>query len=972
MSTHGFTKAWEQTVAECKSAMALWRHDATGAELLSCRNADENKVFGVTFRTPPADSTGLPHILEHSVLCGSKKYPVREPFVELLKGSLQTFLNAFTYPDKTCYPVASANVRDFRNLTDVYLDAVFFPRISEDVFQQEGWHLEPGDDGEFVFKGVVYNEMKGVFSSPEAVLGRHSLHELFPDTVYGLESGGDPEVIPSLTYADFIRFHRAYYHPSNARFFFWGDDDESERLAQVGAAITGFSRQTPSPAIGLQPHLPEPRSVRVPFAAGEGENKGMTACNWLLAESSDVEGALALRMLDHILLGMPASPLRRALIESGLGEDLTGDGLEEELRQSSFSVGLRGVDPAKAGEVEALILQTLEQLTEKGIPALCVEAAVNSVEFALREKNTGRFPVGLAVMLQALTTWLHDGDPLASLRYEAPLAAIKKKIADDEPYFEELIRRYFLENTHRATVTLTPDPSLGEAKEAAERERVRAAVRALPVKEREALAGRAETLKALQEKPDDPEDLARIPRLEVADLPKKNSEIPSELVEKNAAPLLFHGLPTSGIAYVEGFFDLQNVPRRLYPLLPLMSRALVEMGTKNRDFLDLNMAIACKTGGLSAGPTILTDGRSRLPLPRLVASGKAAPDKIRDLFALMREILLEAELDDKERFSRMVLEEKARLEHSLVPSGHSFVSLRLRAAQSASGRMEEGLGGIDHLLYLRELANRVNSDWPGVLAELEALRAAALSRGGLTWNITGEETCRALLLEEAANLAVRLPASFAPAMVASDPDAAWTAVALPLKEAFLLPAQVNYVGRGGNLYDSGYGYHGSVHVIMKQLRTGWLWEKVRVQGGAYGAFCFFDRLTGAFALVSYRDPNIKNTIDVFGRTAGHLRGIKLSRRDLDAAIIGAIGEVDTYMLPDAKGMAAFSRRLVGDTSETRQKMRDEIFSTTERHFREFGSVLATALEKGNICVIGGATLEKHADDEGGWVSQKLL
>ncbi len=971
MSTHGFTKAWEHHVEECKSAVALWRHDATGAELLSCRNADENKVFGVAFRTPPADSTGLPHILEHSVLCGSEKYPVKEPFVELLKGSLQTFLNAFTYPDKTCYPVASANTRDFRNLTDVYLDAVFFPRITEDVFQQEGWHLEPADNGEFVFKGVVYNEMKGVFSSPEAVLGRNSLHELFPDTIYGLESGGDPEVIPSLTYEDFIRFHRAYYHPSNARFFFWGDDDENERLAQVSAAIVGFTRQAPSPAVGLQKRLPAPQYARIPFAAGADESKGMTACNWLLAESSEVETTLGLRMLDHILLGMPASPLRRALIESGLGEDLTGGGLEEELRQSSFSVGLRGIDPTRAEEVEKLILETLQGLARDGIPPLCVEAAINSVEFALREKNTGRFPVGLAVMLQALTTWLHDGDPLASLRYEAPLAAIKQKIASGEAYFESLIRRYFLENTHRATVILTPDPALGEVKEAEERERVKAALLALPANERESLAARAEALKALQEKPDDPAALARIPRLEVADLPPKGGSIPAESIEKSGVPLLFHDLPTSGIAYAEAFFDLQGVPAALYPLLPLMGRALVEMGTKNRDFLDLNMAIACKTGGLGAGPTVLTKGDTRAPLPRMAVSGKAAPDKIHDLFALFREILLEAKLDDKERFSRMVLEEKARLEHALVPSGHSLVSVRLRAAQSATGQMEELLGGVSHLLYLRELAGRVSSDWPGVLRDLETLRNLALARPNLTWNITSEEANKALLLDEAAGLAESLAAALLSAASATAPNA-WTAANLPRREALLLPAQVNYVGRGGNLYDSGYGYHGSVHVIMKQLRTGWLWEKVRVQGGAYGAFCSFDRLTGSFALVSYRDPNVKNTIDVFGRTAEHLANISLSRRDLDAAIIGAIGEVDAYMLPDAKGMASFSRKLVGDTEESRQKMRDEIFGTTEGHFREFGAVMAKALEQGNTCVIGGATLEKHAASEQGWVSQKLL
>lgn len=964
MRTHGFALVWEQEVAEVKSRVRFWRHEATGAELLSFCNADENKVFGVSFRTPPEDSTGLPHILEHSVLCGSEKYPVKEPFVELLKGSLQTFLNAFTYPDKTCYPVASANVRDFRNLTDVYLDAVFFPRIPEEVFQQEGWHLEKDPDGDFVFKGVVYNEMKGVFSSPEAVLSRHSLHALFPDTVYGLESGGEPEVIPQLTYEQFKRFHQNYYHPSNGRFFFWGDDAEEERLAQLGAVLARFTKQAPAPEVALQPVKPAPSLLEVPYAASDDEDKGMVACNWLLSNVADVELTLSLRMLEHILLGMPASPLRRALIESGLGEDLAGDGLEDSLRQLTFSVGLRGIDPAKAQEVELLIMESLAALAEDGIPALCIEAAVNSVEFTLRENNTGRFPVGLSVMIQALTTWLHNGDPLAPLRYEAPLAAIKAKIAAKEPYFEDLIRQWLLGNSHRATVVLLPDPKLASRKEEAEQERVAAMTAHLSAQEREAVAQRAERLRLLQEEPDNPDDLALIPRLTVGDLPRDEKSIPSEQAG-TTPPVLFHDLPTSGISYVEAFFDLAALPAPLFPLLPLFGRALLEMGTRNRDFVNLNMTIACKTGGMDISPLILTRQGDRSPLPRLALSGKATPDTIPDLFGLFREVLTEAKLDDPERFGRMVLEEKARMEHSLVPSGHTLVSARLRAAQSVSGWMDEQLNGISSLLFIRELNERMGKDWPGVLADLERIRSLVLTRANLMCNITSEAALKARLLEETDKLAKALPQGGAQA------PTVWSPQALPAKEALVLPAQVNYVGRGANLYDLGYGYNGSVHVILKHLRTGWLWEKVRVQGGAYGAFCSLDRLTGSFVLVSYRDPNVTATLDVFGRTAEHLKTLTLSARDLSAAIVGAIGEVDAYLLPDAKGMASFTRQLCGDTAETRKRMRDEIFSTTQQHFRDFGEAVGTAMDQGRACVLGGAALEKVAQEQG-WSMLRLL
>ena len=967
-TAHGFTLVWEKDIPECKGLARFWRHEKTGAELLSFKNEDENKVFGVSFRTPPQDSTGLPHILEHSVLCGSEKYPVKEPFVELLKGSLQTFLNAFTFPDKTCYPVASANTRDFRNLTDVYLDAVFFPRIPEEVFQQEGWHLEPDGDGGFIFKGVVYNEMKGVFSSPEAVLSRFSLHALFPDTVYGLESGGDPEVIPELTYEDFIRFHKTCYHPSNARFFFWGDDDENERLAQVDGAISRFDRAETAPRIAFQERKPAPKTLTVPFAAGEEETKGMVCCNWLLADAHEVGLMLAFRMLDHILLGMPASPLRRALIESGLGEDITGGGLEEDLLQASYSVGLRGVYPKNAPKVEALILETLKNLADAGIDTKYLDAAVNSVEFALREKNSGRFPVGLVVMLQSLTTWLHDGDPVAPLRYEEPLAAIKRKLAAKEPYFENLIRRYFVDNTHRATVILTPDPALGAAQAEEEAGRVMKVLETMPESERAQIPARAEKLQALQEAPDDPAALARIPRLEVADLPRAEKPIPSENAGSGGLPVSFHGLPTSGISYADAFFDLSGVPQSLFPLLPLLGRALTEMGTARRDFVDLNMAIASKTGGLDAGPSFYTARDNRSPLPRMVVSGKVTPDKIDDLFSLMEEVILEPDFGQKDRFLRMVLEEKARLEHALVPSGHTFVSTRLRAAQSATGMMEEITGGVSSLFFLRKLADRADKDWPSVRADLAALRDAIFARPGLAWNITGENDHKAALLAGAEALANKLPGK-PPAGAATPPIAP---LASPAREALLLPAQVNYVGQGGNLYDAGYTYHGSVHVILKQLRTGWLWEKVRVQGGAYGAFCAFDRMAGAFVLASYRDPNVRGTLDIFARTVDHLAKITLSRRELDSAIIGAMGEVDAYMLPDAKGSAAYARALTGDTPERRKAMRDEILATAPEHFHAFAACLGKALQSGPVCVLGGDMLEKTAKAEGGWECVKVL
>lgn len=976
---HGFKLIYESEVPELSGRARLWRHENTGAQLLSFVNNDENKVFGVTLRTPPHDSTGLPHILEHSVLCGSEKYPVKEPFVELLKGSLQTFLNAFTYPDKTCYPVASANLQDFYNLIDVYLDAVFHPRIDEWVLAQEGWHLDaetPADGGEpeVHFKGVVYNEMKGVFSSPEAVLERFALHSLFPDTPYGLESGGDPEVIPDLTYAEFIDFHRRYYHPSNARFYFWGDDPEEKRLEIVGELLKGYERlSAEGSAVPLQAPFKEVKRVRVPFAAGE-DDKSMFTLNWVLPENGakpeQIELGLGLAMLDHILLGMPASPLRRALLESGLGEDLAGDGLQDELKQTLFSIGLKGIEEGDASAVEELILGSLKELAEQGIPPASVEAAINSVEFSLRENNTGRFPVGLSVMLRALTTWLHSDEPedspegraaIAPLRFERPLAAIKAKAGSG--YFEGLIRRHFLENQHRAAVLLYPERDLAKLQAEAEAERVRAKLERMDAGARARLADDTARLVKMQETPDSPEALASIPHLEVADLPRFNQEIPQERLAAEV-PIFFHPQPTRGIVYLNLNLDVSAVPDRLLPLIPLLGRAMLEMGNTRRDYIELNMEIARKTGGISADISILSGLDDRRPIGALSVSGKAAPDKAEDLFALVAELIGETDLDKPEHFTRMLLEEKARLEHGLVPSGHMVVAQRLRAALSPAGWLSEQSGGVAYLEHVRALAGEAAEDWPGLLNKLRELREILLNRNGALIGLTAEAEAAPRLTELAAALAAGLP-SRRDAPVARAPEG------LPEREALITSSQVNFMGKGVNLYDAGYRYHGSAQVILKYLRTGYLWERVRVQGGAYGCVCGLERATGDFYLASYRDPNVRETLKAFDGVARHLTGARPERRELEAAIVGAIGDVDSYLLPEAKGATALYRHIAGDTPERRARMRDEILSTSAKDLTAFGEVLAEALPKARTAALGGAALEEYAREQG-WEINKLM
>jgi presequence protease len=968
-AVHGFSLLKEQQIPEIHSTARLWRHDRTGAELLSLMNEDENKVFGVALRTPPSNSTGVAHILEHSVLCGSRKYPVKEPFVELLKGSLHTFLNAFTYPDKTCYPVAGTNLKDFRNLVDVYLDAVFFPRITEQIFLQEGRHIEmngPDDPGHF--KGVVFNEMKGAYSSPDGVLGEYVQQSLFPDNCYGLDSGGNPENIPDLDYPEFKAFHTTHYHPSNARFYFYGDDPEEERLATIAACVDQFEPLRVNSAVLPQPAFTKPKRLHKTFAAGAGgdeqdRHRAMVTVNQLLPEAFDPRINLAMHMLEHILIGMPASPLRKALIESGLGEDLAGVGLEAELRQMYFSTGLKGIDPDDAGKVEEIIFRTLEELTEN-MPTEAVEAAINSVEFDLREHNTGSFPRGLSLMLEALTSWLHDRDPMQMLAFEAPLAAIKADIASGKPVFQEMIRKYLLDNPHRTILLLEPDETLQKQREKTEKDRLATIVGALDAKGKEELIRETEALKIMQETPDAPEALGAIPRLTLEDLDRESKTIPLDVSSIGETEILYHDLPTDGITYVDLGFDLNTLATENLPLASLFGRALLEMGTSMEDFVSLGMRIARKTGGIH--PTLLISPRhdDKGTAAQLLLRAKATTDKTGEMFAILRDVLTKTIFDDKDRFLQMVLEEKAQMEHALVPVGHRIAAARLRARFTAAGRMEDSTTGIGYLMVLRELARKIEQDWPRVLETLESMRRDLIRRGNMFVNATLDQQGYTAMEPEIRAFLDAIPGGKSPVSAADDAAGAVDSQ-IPNREGLIIPARVNYVGKGTDIHALGYSFHGSLTVILKHMNTSWLWDRIRVRGGAYGAFCLYDRAGGVLAFVSYRDPNLAETLKTYDLSGDYLRGLKLTKDELAKSIIGAVGNMDAYQLPDAKGFTSMARHLTGETAEMRQRMRDEALATSEGDFRAFADVLDAAAGVGMISVLGDrAVLTPFAAEEG--------
>ena len=962
----------KREIRELKTEARLYRHRKTGAEILSMTSDDENKVFGITFRTPPFDSTGVAHILEHSVLCGSRKFPVKEPFVELLKGSLQTFLNAFTYPDKTCYPVASQNLQDFYNLMDVYLDAVFYPRITPAIFQQEGWHFElEKKEAEMVFKGVVFNEMKGAYSSPDNVLSEYSLQSLFPDNAYGLDSGGDPKQIPNLTYEQFYAFHERYYHPSNARIFFYGDDDPQERLNRLEAVLEAFEPVSVDSRVRLQLPFDKPKKRVHPFMAGEADGtnpKGMITVNWLLEETTRVDVNFSLRILEYILLGMPASPLRKALIDSGLGEDLTGGGLETELRQMCFSTGLKGIETDDAQRIEDLILDTLKSLSLKGIDPHTVSAALNTIEFRLRENNTGSFPRGLSLMLRSLTTWLYGGDPLALVAFEGPLERVRKKIAAEPNYLERLIDRAFLSNPHRSTLVLEPDGDLRKREADAEKRRLLKARTGMDEKALQAVQENTLELRRLQEKPDSPEALATIPMLKREDLAPQNKTIPLVEMDEKGAPILLHDLFTNGIVYMDLGLDLQHLPPEYVPYIPLLGRAFVEMGTEAEDFVSLTQRISRKTGGIHPASVTSDVHGAHGSTAWLFLRGKAMNHQTEALFQVLEDVLLTVKLDNRERFRQMVMEEKARVEQKLIPAGHQMVNLRLRSHFSQSHWASEKMGGISYLFFVRQLARDIEKDWPKVLAILKDIHRILVNRMTVLSNITIDASGWNRLEPRLRQLLGALPD--APNSPSGIPKVDWPGHSRPLFEGMTIPSQVNYVGKGADLKELGYGFHGSALAITRYVRNAWLWDRVRVQGGAYGAFCLLDRISRVLTLVSYRDPNLVQTLDIFDRSAQFLENETLSKEELTKSIIGAIGDLDSHMLPDTRGFVSMIRYLTNDSENLRQKMREELLGTTTAHFKSMGKILREVAEKGVVKVLGSTTaMEAVEKERPGWLKR---
>lgn len=966
-------------VAEYGAYCTMYRHKVTGAELLSVHNDDDNKVFGITFRTPPADSTGVPHILEHSVLCGSRKYKTKEPFVQLLQGSLQTFLNAFTYPDRTCYVLASQNDKDFKNLVNVYTDAVFHPRATLDpmVHAQEGWHLELEDKEEpLTYKGVVYNEMKGVYSSPDSLLSRQSQRSIFPDNTYNVDSGGDPTVIPQLSFAEFVDFHAKYYHPANSRIFFWGDDDVKERLDFMDGYLSEFGpspESKPGSVVEWQKKtITEPRWEKHSYPSGADQPEtNMVMVNWLMNERAfSPSEDLISGVTDHLLMGTSQSILYKTLMESGLGAAITGGGLSDELLQATFSVGLKGVEADNAAAVQKLILDTLAKAVEDGFSDEEIASAMNTIEFRLREFNTGSFPKGLSFMLGAMSKWIYDGEATDALKFEEPLAELKEKIAaSGSEVFRSFIKDYLVENTHRVTIEMVPSKTLEEEQIKEEADRLKAIKDSLTDSEIDDIIKKTVELKQLQASEDAPEDRATIPSLELADLKREVTEYPLEVSENEndsgVTVLRSEMASTSGIAYVKFAVDVSGVDYDDLELLSVFTRIMTETGAGDLSDVALSQKIGTHTGGVGVSlmsrpvrPDGVADGvvlEGNNMITKLVISGKSTSTKTDELFSIFELILTDAKLDSQKKVIEMLKESKTRLESSIQGSGHSYANTRMKARYSVPGYLGEKMGGISSLNTIKNLLKDAEEDWDSVLARLQKIRAAILDsstcRSGMLLDITGDKDVLDTIKPSVDNFISSLPGDAKGKKLPDfyNVEHPWATRAkvdmpnlAPLKdEGFVVPTQVSYVGKGGQAYSPGELVPGSTGVVSRFLRTGYLWDHVRVIGGAYGGFCTFDSKAGdgVFTFLSYRDPNLDKTLDVYDATADALleaaEELEKNPGALATAIIGAVGDMDGALSPDQKGAAAFNRWLSRETPERRQQFRDEVLNTKASDFKEF-------------------------------------
>jgi presequence protease len=968
---NGFKVLRVETIPAVRLTAYEIEHQKTGAKVLHLHAFDRENLYAIGFRTPPADSTGLPHILEHSVLAGSEKYPLKDAFKELMRSTMQTFINAFTYPDKTLYPVASQIKTDFYNLARVYTDLVLHPRMLKETFLQEGHHLEfstPGDlESDLMISGIVYNEMKGAYSSPDSLMYKDIQESLYPDTVYALDSGGDPEVIPALTYEQFKDFHRKYYSPTNARFFIYGDIPTTEHLEFLAEMLDGFDRVEVDSSIKNQPPFSKPRSVSGTYPVDKDEpleGKAMVNVAWMLAENKDFETVLLLEIVSGLLVGSAAAPLRQVLIDSGLGEDMSPvSGIESELRQLMFCAGLRNAQSADVQKIEKLILDTLQKIVAKGFDRELIEGILHQVEFHGKEISRGSYPYGIALMGNVFQTWLYDGDPLIGLDFSRAIENIRKSWTDDPQVFQKMTQKWLVDNPHRLLAVMEPDPGFSEKNEAKLSQKMAALKAGFTKEQLRQIDEQAARLKIFQSETDSPEAAATLPKLKLEDIPRQVETIPTQYKSIASVATLEHDLFTNGIAYVDLAFDIAHVPEDLQLYLPLLGKIMSGMGAADFTYDEMSKRIALNMGGfgydLSAGFSVdATD-----TWQKMIFSFKALYRTIPEAFNTVCDILCAGDLEQEARMRDLIAERKNNLQSSIVPSGHIFAKRAAGAALTLPAYRDEQWHGRTQLRFVQQQSGDFDASKKNLRDKLEQLKAIVFHKNNLTINITAEANGLNLVEEHIGRLLEKLPASH-PAERPGEPALA------PVYAGIAVPTQVSYVARA--MRAPAYNDPSSALLMLaaRELSNSYLYKYIRVQGGAYGGMSSFDATMGIFAFLSYRDPHIVETLNVFQAAQKFYSKNDMSADDMEKAIISTLSALDKPLDPSGRGYVALIRHFAGATDQMRQSFRDQIFAATPREVRD---TLATYFKKaGGSKAVAVYSAQEKLDEANKLLDDKLV
>lgn len=948
----------EHRVEDVQSDGFILRHKKSGARIAILSNNDDNKVFYIGFRTPPEDETGVPHIIEHTTLCGSKKFPVKDPFIELAKGSLNTFLNAMTYPDKTVYPVASCNDQDFKNLMDVYLDAVFNPNITkyEEIFKQEGWHYElTGKDDELKINGVVYNEMKGAYSSPDEVLSSQIYRSLFPDNTYSKDSGGNPEYIPKLTYEAYLDFYHKYYHPSNSYIYLYGDMDVVERLEWLDKEyLSLYDYKKVNSEINKQPAFDEIKNVEAKYSItmdDSQENKTYLSYNRVVGDTLDEMLYQAFDVLDYALVSSPGAPVKQALIDAGIGDDVYGS-YDAGILQPVFSFVAKNANASQADEFESIIENTLKEVVKTGINKEALLAGINSSEFKFREADFGQFPKGLLFGLNCLDSWLFDDmKPFIHLECLGTFAKLRKAV--DTDYFEKLIQEYLLDNTHGSSVTVKPKRGLGNEREEALAKELSDYKASLSDEEIKKLIEDTEHLKKYQEEPSSDEDLRKLPMLTRADM-KKNampfSNIEDELLD---VKVVRHDIESNGIDYISFLFDAGDFAQSELGYLGFFTNALGLVSTEKYSYTDLANATNIYTGGISTGTASHPDIKDRNNFVfKFEVKLKVLEKNLDKALELMEQMLLTSNFTDTKRLGELVAQIKARLQANLSSSGHLVAAMRSMSSFSRYALYQDELKGVAFYRSICRIEKELSESPKSVSDKLAAIAKKLFARNRMLISFTGNNEAYA----NAKPSLEKVIAGFNKMSAVGNQAEVHFNTA---KEAFIDASQIQYVAKTGDFICEGYEYTGALRLLRIILSYDYLWINVRVKGGAYGCMNTFLR-SGESYFVSYRDPNLSDTLDVYDRIPEYIKSFSPDERDMTKYIIGTFSALDTPMNPEAKGSRSLSAYLEGITYEQIQKERNEILNAQPEDIRRLADLVEAVLKKDSICVIGNENMIKES------------